>query len=146
VEPPDHRQSDHIDGQVGRRRRSGDRYEYLNDDEASRESVDVGRAAIAADPGLVMTVANQAVSLRELFLRTREAAMLEESLAAHVPVLRATPDAHASLPRRGGAGTQTTSVGGSVAKTASPPERAVMTTPKLTVHQRSRTSARIWRN
>ncbi|MFI2663535.1 CHAT domain-containing protein [Micromonospora carbonacea] len=76
------------------------RYEYLNDREALRESVDVGRAAIAADPDLLPTVANQAVFLRELFLRTKEAALLNESLAAHARVLRATPDTHASLHSR----------------------------------------------
>ncbi|NKE61439.1 tetratricopeptide repeat protein [Lentzea sp. PSKA42] len=76
------------------------RYEYLNDYEALRESVDVGRAAIAADPSSVPTVANQAVFLRELFLRTKDAALLNESLAAHARVLRATPDTHASLNSR----------------------------------------------
>ncbi|MBT2207518.1 CHAT domain-containing protein [Actinomadura sp. NEAU-AAG7] len=76
------------------------RYEYLNDDEALRESVDVGRAAIAADPDLLLTVANQAVFLRELFLRTKDTALLEESLAAHARVLRATSDTQASLDSR----------------------------------------------
>ncbi|HZB28975.1 MAG TPA: CHAT domain-containing protein [Streptosporangiaceae bacterium] len=76
------------------------RYEYLNDYEALRESVDVGRAAIAADPDLLPAVANQAVFLKELFLRTKEAALLDESLAAHAWVLRATSDTHASLDSR----------------------------------------------
>jgi hypothetical protein len=76
------------------------RYEYLNDDKALRESVDVGRAAITADPDLLPTVANQAVFLRELFLRTKDIALLDESLAAHARVLRATSDTHPSLDSR----------------------------------------------
>ncbi|MDQ2585253.1 CHAT domain-containing protein [Saccharothrix yanglingensis] len=76
------------------------RYEQLNDLEALRESVDVGRTAIAADPSVIPAIANQAVFLRELFIRTKDAALLDESLAAHARVLRATPDTHPSLNSR----------------------------------------------
>ncbi|MEU5695562.1 CHAT domain-containing protein [Actinosynnema sp. NPDC020468] len=76
------------------------RHEYLQDDEALRESVDVGRAAIAADPEALPAIANQALFLRELFLRTNDVALLEESLAAHARVLRATSEDDPSLESR----------------------------------------------